>query len=102
MNSLEDKYKIMFGAYLGITLLDEYELKPYVLKQIDDYIKEFSTIYPLVDFDYSTFMNKVDKEESNIVKLQDATRIGIILDFPIELRLLIKQKIKEYKNEENR
>lgn len=101
MNTLEDKYKMMFGAYLGITLLDEYDLKAYVLNDINNYIKDFIKEYPLPNFDYSNFMNKVDKEESEIIKLQDALRIGIILDFPIELRYLIKQKIKEYNFNKN-
>ena len=95
MNTLEDKYKMMFGAYLGMTLMDEYDLKAYVLRDIENYIKDFIKEYPLDNFNYQEFMNKVDKEESDIVKLQDTLRIGVILDFNIELKSMIKKKIRK-------
>lgn len=100
MNTLEDKYKTMFGAYLGMTLMDEYPLKEYFLKDIDNYIKSFIDTYPLSDFNYQEFMIKVDKEESDVVKLQDLLRIGVILDFPLELRYMIKDKIRKITHEE--
>ena len=99
MNSLEDKYKMLFGAYLGMTLMDEYPLKEYILKDIKDYIIDFTSEYKLDNYDYDTFMMKVDKEESEIVKLQDLYRIGNILNFDIELRYLIKEKIRNYKSD---
>jgi len=99
MNSLEDKYKTMFGAYLGMMLMDEYPLKEYVMLDIKNYINDYIKDYPLDNFNYDEFMIKVDREENDIVKLQDLLRIGIILDFNIELRNMIKDKIKGYKKE---
>ena len=99
MNTLEDKYKMMFGAYLGITLLDEYPLKEYVMQSIKDYINNFIKEYPINNFNYDEFMLSVDKEESDIVKLQDLLRMGVILDFNIELRYIIKKKIRELSHE---
>ena len=99
MNTLEDKYKMMFGAYLGMTLMDEYPLKEYILKDIKNYIIDFTSTYKLEGYDYDSFMIKVDKEESDIVKLQDLYRIGNILNFDIELRYLIKEKIRNYKSD---
>lgn len=101
MNSLEEKYKTMFGAYLGMTLMDEYDLKPYILNDIEKYIKDFIKEYPLPNFNYQEFMMMVDKEESNIVKLQDLQRIGIVLEFDTELKYIIKQKIKEIRENNN-
>jgi len=99
MNTLEDKYKMLFGAYLGMTLLDEYPLKEYILKDIKDYIINFTNSYKLENFNYEEFMMKVDKEESDVVKLQDLYRVGNILDFNIELRYLIKEKIRNITHE---
>ena len=101
MNSLEEKYKTLFGAYLGMTLMDEYDLKAYKLNEIETYIKDYIKEYPLDNFNYFEFMKRVDKEESDIVKLQDCLRISKVLDFPIELDYLIKKKIKELKNEKD-
>lgn len=95
MNTLIDKYKTMFGAYLGMTLMDEYDLKPYKLIEIENYIKDFIKQYPIDNFNYDLFMMNVDKNTTDIVKLQDLLRIGIILNFDTELKYLIKKKIKE-------
>ena len=100
MNSLEDKYKMMFGGYLGMTLMDEYPLKEYILSDIEKYIKSYIENYPIDNFNYNEFMNQVDKEESDIVKLQDSLRIGNILDFPMELRYMIKDKIRTISHED--
>ena len=99
MNSLEDKYKTMFGAYLGIMLLDEYPLKEYVMQNIKEYINNFIESYPIDNFNYDEFLMYVDKEESDIVKLQDLLRIGVILKFNIDLKYIIKKKIKELSHE---
>ena len=90
MSELEKKYRIMFGAYLGISLMDEYPLKEYILKDIKDYIDAYIENYPLSNFNYDEFKCIVDKEESDIVKLQDALRVGSDLNFPIELIYMIK------------
>ena len=98
MNTLEDKYKTLFGGYLGMMLLDEYPLKAYKLQEIKEYINTFTREYPINNYDFNTFLNNVDKEESDIVKLQDLQRVGIILEFDTELKYIIKQKLKEIKN----
>ena len=100
MNELEIKYKILFGGYLGVSLMDEYSSKEYVLYDIENYIKGFIEINPLPNFNYSEYMNKVDMEESNKVKLQDALRVLNIINGSTELKYLIKKKIREINNEE--
>ena len=97
---LENKYKMMFGAYLGMTLMDNYELKEYILNDIEKYIYNYIENYPIDNFNYQEFMIKVDKEESDIVKLQDLLRMASILDFSMELRYLIKEKIRNLSHEE--
>ena len=100
MSELEKKYRIMFGAYLGVSLMDEYPLKEYILKDINDYIDAYIENYPLDNFNYQEFKNNVDKEESDIVKLQDALRIGNVLNFPFELIHMIKERIRNLRNED--
>lgn len=100
MSELEKKYRIIFGAYLGISMMDEYLLKEYILKDIKKYIDSYVENYPLDNFDYQEFMYKVDQEENDIVKLQDALRIGSELNFPIELIHMIKEKIRNIRDED--
>ena len=99
MNTLEEKYKTLFGAYLGMMLLDEYPYKAYKLQEIKEYIKDFTNAYQLYNYDFNEFLNQVDKEESDITKLQDLQRVGLLLEFDTELKYIIKQKIRELKNE---
>ena len=99
MSELEKKYRTMFGAYFGITLMDEYPLKEYILEDIKNYIDAYIQNYPLDNFDYQDFKLCVDKEESDIVKLQDALRIGNELSFPTELIHMIKEKIRDIRDE---
>ncbi len=101
MNSIEDKYKTLFGAYLGMTLMDEYELKEYRLNEIKKYIEDFIEEYPLDNFNYYDYLKYVDKEESNIVKLQDTLRISKLLNFENDLIYLINKKIKDIKHEQD-
>ena len=38
---LKDTYRCLIGAYYGMCEMDEYDLKEYVLKDIEEYIKIF-------------------------------------------------------------
>ena len=99
MSEIKKKYRTMFGAYFGISLMDEYPLKEYILEDIKNYIDAYINNYPLDNFNYQEFKMCVDKEESDIVKLQDALRVGSELDFPIELIHMIKEKIRNLRDE---
>ena len=101
MNSLEDKYKSLFGAYLGMQLMDNYSLKEYCLLDIKHYIDNYIATYPIDNFDYYEFMKYVDKEQSDIVKLQDTLRIAKVLNFDNDLIYLIKEKIRILKHEKD-
>ena len=41
MDILIDEFKYLTGAYYGMKELDEYDLKEYILKDIENYIKDF-------------------------------------------------------------
>ncbi len=38
---LEDQFKLLVGGYYGVRSLDEYDLKVYILKDIENYIRNF-------------------------------------------------------------
>ena len=59
MNKIEtliDTYRYICGAYYGICEMDEYSLKEYILKDIDEYIKTFIELNPIPNFDYDSEM----------------------------------------------
>lgn len=93
--TLEDQYRYLVGAYYGIIEMDEYDLKVYILKDIENYIKDFIEVYPIDNFDYRKEAQKIEDEVSLKTKLQDALLVLNKINGPIELTLLIKKRIKE-------
>ena len=59
---LEDEFKYLVGGYYGVMEMDEYDLKVYVLKDIENYIRAFINENPIPEFDY-----KKEAEESNYI-----------------------------------
>ena len=91
--SLKDQYKILIGAYFGVDAMDEYDLKVYVLKEIDALITSFKETHNNVPFDY----NKVNEEVSKLSlkrKLQDSLLVLYKMDDMMELIFMIKAKLK--------
>lgn len=99
MTELIDQFRYQVGAYYGIQAMDEYDLKVYTLKDIENYIKEFVEQNPISNFNYKDEAEKVEKELSLITKLQDSLLILPKIDAPIELILLVKERIKKIKEE---
>ena len=69
---LKDQFKYLVGGYYGITYMDDYPLKEYVLKDIENYIKDFIEINPIDNFNYQEEAKKYEEELSEITKLQDS------------------------------
>lgn len=99
--SLEDQYRYLVGAYYGVMEMDEYDLKVYVLKDIENYIKDFLSVYSIENFDYKKEAQKIEEETSLKTKLQDALLVLNKINGPIELSLMIKKRIKEIKEKNN-
>ena len=99
---LKDEYKYLVGGYYGIMSMDNYDLKVYVLKDIENYIKDFIEINPIDNFDYKMEALKYEQELSLITKLQDSLIVLNKIDAPIELVLLVKEKIKKLQEEERK
>lgn len=99
MNEEEiNHYKTIVGAYYGVILMDEYPLKAYVLKNLENLGKHYCQNKNINSEEIKKFVSqKVAKK----VKLQDALYILNELDEDKELLHLIKRKIREIDSEEN-
>lgn len=99
MNEEEiNHYKMIVGAYYGVMLMDEYSLKAYVLKKLENLGKNYCQNKNINSEEIKSFVaQKVSKK----VKLQDALYILNQLDEDKELLHLIKRKIREIDSEEN-
>ena len=74
---LENTFRYLVGGYYGVALMDEYPLKEYMLKDIENYIRDFVEQNPIPNFSY--------KEEA--MKVKDKTSEK-------ESKLSLKDKLK--------
>lgn len=91
---LKDQFKYLVGGYYGITYMDNYPLKEYVLKDIENYIKAFIEINPIDNFNYQEEAKKYEEELSEITKLQDSLLVLNKINAPMDLVLLVKERLK--------
>jgi len=97
---LEDIFRYLVGAYYGIAEMDNYDLKEYVLKDIEQYIREYIKENPIKNFDYMKEALEVEKERSLKTKLQDSLLVLPKVNASMELILLVKSRLKEIREEE--
>jgi hypothetical protein len=97
---LKDTYKYLVGAYCGIQEMDNYPLKEFVLKDINDYIEQFIEENPIPNFDYEKEREQINEELSLKTKLQDSLLVLPKVNASIELILLVKARLKEIKEQE--
>ncbi len=96
---LKDTYRYLIGAYFGIREMDEYSSKEYVLKDIEDYIKDFLSVNE-IDFDIEKEKDDVLDNVSLKTKLQDALIVLPKVNATLELTLLVKARLKRIREEE--
>ena len=94
---LEDQYRYLVGGYYGVSLMDEYSLKEFVLKDIENYINNFIETNPIDNFNYEEEAKKVKETRSEKTKLQDALLVLNKLDSYMDLVFLIKERLRKYK-----
>lgn len=94
---LEEEYRCLVEAYYGLEEMDEYDLKVYALKEIEEYIISFTKEYKIDNFDYRKEAIYIKDNIDIKRKLQSSLIILNRIDAPIELILLIKNKIKKLK-----
>ncbi len=91
---LKDEFKYLVGGYYGIREMDEYDLKIYVLKDIENYIRDYIETNPIDNYDYKKEAEKINDELSLKTKLQDSLLVLNKIDAPIKLILMVKQRLK--------
>lgn len=94
--TLEEEFRLLVSGYYGIYEIDEYELKVYILKKLENYIKEFIHEYPIANGNYSQIAEEIEKEPLK-VKLQDSLLILNKIKGPLELNLLIQKRLNDMK-----
>ena len=75
--------------------MDSYSLKEYVLKDIEDYIRDFIDVNPIENFDYRKEADIIKEKVSERTKLQDALLVLNLINGPIDLVFLIKNSLKK-------
>lgn len=98
---LKDQFKYLVGGYYGITYMDEYPLKEYVLKDIENHIETFIEINPIDNFNYKEEAKKYEEELSEITKLQDSLLVLNKINASMELVLLVKKRLKTLTDKKN-
>lgn len=97
--TLEDQYRTLVGAYYGVREMDDHELRIFILKDIENYIKEFIKSNPIPNFNYMKEAEKVNNDISLKRKLQDALRVLPEVEAPLEFILLVKKQIRNINDE---
>jgi len=92
---LKDQFRYLVGGYYGVEYIDEYDLKVYVLKDIENYINDFVEINPIDDFDYEKEALLIKDKVSEKVKLQDALIVLNKINASMELVFLVKSRLKK-------
>lgn len=92
---LENQFRYLVGGYYGVSLMDEYPLKEYMLKDIENYIRDFVEINPIDNFNYEEEALKVKENVSDKTKLQDALLVLNRMKAPMDLVFLVKEKLKK-------
>lgn len=94
--TLDDEYRLLVSGYYGIYEIDEYELKVYILKNVENYIREFIHEYPLGNYNYLQVAEEIEKEPLK-TKLQDSLLVLNKIKGPLELILLIQKRLQNMK-----
>ena len=93
--TLQDEFKYLGGGYYGVMEMDEYDLKVYVLKDIENYIRAFIEENPIPNFDYKKEAENIKDTMSLRTKLQDSLLVLYKINASMDLVFMIKAKLKE-------
>ncbi len=97
---LKDEFKYLVGAYYGIRSMDNYDLKVYILRDIEKYIRNFIETNPIENYNYKEAAEIINQELSLKTKLQDSLLVLPKIDAPMELVFLVKEKLRKIREEE--
>jgi uncharacterized protein YigA (DUF484 family) len=94
--TFEDEFKILVGGYLGIQEMDEYILKEYVLKDIEEHIKKLISTHN-ENINYKEITEQLKSSLSLKRKLQDSLLTLRKIDGPFELEHMVKLRLEDMK-----
>lgn len=100
MNNEEiiNMYRMIVSAYYGMQIMDEYDLKVYVLKNIDDYRKSFIKENNLkLDFAKE---DELVEDRTTKSKLQDTLIVLNKINASMEIIHLVKERLNRIIEEE--
>ena len=97
---LEDEFKYLVGGYFGVREMDEYDLKVYILDDIEKYIRNFIKVNPIDNFNYKEFAENINDTMPLKTKLQDSLLVLNKINGPMELIFMIKQRLESMKEEQ--
>ena len=98
---LIDTYRYLVGGYFGVSLIDEYSIKEYILDEIKKYINDFVNTNDLSNYNLDQENENIKDNYSDRVKLQDALLLLQLMNGPIDLVLLIKKYLKKLDKKDN-
>lgn len=102
MEELENQFKLLVGGYFGVLELDNYDLKVYILKDIEEYIRNFIMVNPIPHYNYKEKTLEYKDSLALKTKVQDALIVLHKIEAPMEVVLLMKAKLKKIEQEEKR
>lgn len=94
--TLINEFKTYVGAYYGVNSMDEYDLKVYALKEIEQDIKDFILVNDLDKNECLLLAKEVEEKVPLKTKLQDSLLILYKMNASMELIFMIKNKLKKY------
>ena len=100
-SSLIEQFKILVSGYYGITEMDEYDLKVYLLKDIENYIRAFIEENPFPNFDYKKEAENIKDTMSLRTKLQDSLLVLYKINASMDLVFMVKARLKELDKNKN-
>lgn len=99
--TIKDIFRYLVGAYYGMSEMDEYDLKEFVLNDIEQYIRSFVLENKQAAVDYLEEALDVKDNVSLKVKLQDCLLVLPKVEAPLELILLVKRRIKNLNDDDD-
>lgn len=90
-------YRYLVGGYFGVSMIDEYPIKEYVLIDILNYIKDYKSTnnIDIDEFEY------IKDNYSDRTKLQDALLLLNKMEASMDLVLMVKNKLKSLGKRDN-
>ena len=92
---VKDEFKYLVGGYYGVREMDEYDLKVYVLKEIELYIRDYLENNKIDGLNYREEAQRIEQDMPLKTKLQDSLLVLNKFNAPTQLVMMIKKRLKK-------